>query len=73
MLNLFVKQWDIVKCCKHIVRGTLHQRSISISSANFQSVGSCLESSLGIIQTFLQWFFFTIMCAFVCFWCSLPP
>jgi len=43
MLNLFVKQWDIVKCCKYI------------------GVGSCLESSLGIIQTFLQWFLFTII------------
>jgi len=30
MLNLFVKQWDVVKCCKYIVRGTFHQRDISI-------------------------------------------
>ncbi|KAF9648257.1 hypothetical protein BDM02DRAFT_3096895, partial [Thelephora ganbajun] len=45
MLNLFVKQWDVVKCCKYI------------------SAGSCLESSLGIIQTFIQWFFFTIILA----------
>ena len=30
MLNMFVKQWDVVKCCKHIVRGTFHQRNVSI-------------------------------------------
>lgn len=72
MLNLFVKQWDVVKCCKHVVRGTFHQRNISISSVNFQGVGSCLESSLGIIQTFVQWFLFTIMYGTLDFWRSSP-
>ena len=39
----------------------------------FQGVGSCLESSLGIIQTFLQWFLFTIMCVILDFWRPFPP
>ncbi len=73
MLDMWLLQWPVVKCCKVVVSSQRYDSTLCLTllmsdrrCTPVQSRGVCIENVLGLVQVTLQWFLFTVMCVYSC-------